>query len=148
MFVLFLAVISLGVFSAKPKSISAPLTFNKPKVNIDTKIFDSVQFKSLQPFTQMQTQYSYEATTKAGKTKTGFVTAGSIDEAKAILTNMGLSPTQLKETEIGREDPFSPYYQATVDTSITTVNNVVTQNTPTTGTTTTKTSTSTKTTNK
>ena len=59
MFLLFLIIISLGVFLSKPSEVSSVLVFNKPKVNIDMSIFDSDQFKNLQPFTEMETQYSY-----------------------------------------------------------------------------------------
>jgi predicted tellurium resistance membrane protein TerC len=111
MFLLFLLVISLGVFLSKPKEVSPVLVFNKPKVNIDMSIFDSDQFKGLQLFTEMKTQYSYKALTKNNKTETGFISAASIDEAKTLLENMGLRVSEVKEIEIGRNNPFAPYYQ-------------------------------------
>jgi len=110
-FLLLLVVMSLGVFSSGPKEVLPVLVFNKPKVNIDMSVFDSDQFKNLQPFVQMQTQYSYKALTKDNKPETGFVSAVSIDQAKTILNNMGLTVSELKEIEIGRNNPFIPYYQ-------------------------------------
>ena len=110
MFLLFLVVISLGVFLSKPKEVSPVMVFNKPKVNIDMKIFDSDQFKNLQPFPEMETQYSYKAFTKDNKPETGFISAVSIDQAKAILKSMGLNVSEVKEAEIGRDNPFAPYY--------------------------------------
>lgn len=109
--VLFLLVVSLVIFLAKPKAVSPELVFNKPKVEINTKIFDSDQFKSFQPFTEMETQYSYKAKTKDDKIQTGFISAVSDDQARLILTSMDLSVLEIKEAEIGRENPFLPYYQ-------------------------------------
>ena len=109
-FLLFLLVIFAGVFFSKPKTVSSTLVFNKPKVTIDMKIFDSDQFKDLQPFTQMQIQYSYRASDKNGKQQNGFITASSLQEARAMLVAMDLSVSELKEAEIGRDNPFTPYY--------------------------------------
>ena len=111
--VLFLIGVFLGVFWAKPKEVSSVLVFNKPKVDIDMKIFDSDQFKNLLAFTEMEIQYSYTATTKDGKQKTGFVPAVSIEKAREILESMGLNVIEIKEVDIGRDNPFEPYYQTT-----------------------------------
>ena len=113
-FLLFLIVISLGVFWAKPSEVSSVLVFNKPKVNIDMAVFDLDEFKNLQPTSQMQTQYSYKALTKDGKPDDGFISATSKDEAMSVLTSKELTVTELKEAEIGRDNPFTPYYQAVV----------------------------------
>ena len=115
---LFLVVISLGVFLAKPGDFSPQLVFNKPKVSIDTSIFDSDQFKNLQPFTDMQKQYSYKATTKDGKPQIGFVSADTIDHARNTLEAQGLTVSELKEVEVGRDNPFTPYYQPVVTPTI------------------------------
>ncbi len=110
-FLLFLIIFSLGVFLSKPKEVSPVLVFNKPKVNIDMSVFDSDQFKNLQIFPEMETQYSYRAIGKDKKIKTGFISAISPDQAKTILESMGLILSELKEVEIGRDNPFIPYYQ-------------------------------------
>jgi len=112
MFLLFLAVISFGVFLSSPKEVSPVLVFNKPKVNIDMSVFDSDQFNNLQPFPEMQTQYSYSATAKDNKLRTGFITAASMDQAKATLESQGLIVSDIKEVAVGRDNPFIPYYQA------------------------------------
>ena len=114
MFLLFLVVISLGVFLSKPKEVLPALVFNKPKVNIDMSIFDLDQFKNLQSFPGMEIQYSYKAFTKKNKIETGFISAVSIDQAKTILEGMGLTVSELKEAEIGRDNPFTPYYQPVI----------------------------------
>jgi len=110
--VLFLAVVFFGVFWSKPQEPSSVLVFNKPKVNIDMKIFDSDQFKNLLAFTEMEIQYSYIATTIDGKEKTGFIPAVSIEKAREVLKSMGLDVSELKEADIGRDNPFEPYYQS------------------------------------
>ena len=111
MLLLFLAVISSGVFLSKPKEVSPVLVFNKPKVNIAMRIFDSDQFKNLQPFTEMKTQYSYKVLTRNNQPSSGFISATSIDQAKTILEDIGLLVTEIKEAEIGRGNPFTPYFQ-------------------------------------
>ena len=83
-FLLFLTAVSLIVFLSKPKEVPPALVFNKPKVNIDMKIFDSEQFKNLQLFPEVKIQYSYKANTKDNKLRTGFIYAASTDKAKII----------------------------------------------------------------
>lgn len=78
------------------------------------KVFDSDQFKNLQPFPEMEIQYSYKAVTKDNKPQAGFISAVSADQAKAILTGMGLTATEIKEAGIGRDNPFAPYSQPVV----------------------------------
>jgi len=112
MFLLFLVVISFGVFLSKPNESSLVLVFNKPKVNIDMSIFNSDQFENLQPFSGIETQYSYVATDKNNNIETGFISAGSIDQARAALEGAGLDVTKLTETETGRSDPFIDYSQS------------------------------------
>ena len=127
MFLLILVSISLGVILSKPKEVSQTVVFNKSKVEVNMGIFDLDQFKNLQPFTKMESQYSYIATTKANIVKSGFITAPSIDKAGEILKGMGLSVSTIKEVEIGRDNPFSPYYQVVavpvLGGTVTTVNN-------------------------
>jgi hypothetical protein len=110
-FLLFLLVVFFGVFLSQPKEVSPALVFNKPKVSIDMSVFDSEQFKSLESFTEMEIQYSYTAITKDKKQESGFISATSEDEARIILTAMGLTVTNIEEAEIGRDNPFSPYYE-------------------------------------
>jgi len=113
MFLLLLIIIFLVVFLYSPKLASPELVFNKPKVNIDIKFFDSEQFKNFdRPFIKIPLQFSYKATTKdrVPKTRTGFVSADSIDLAREAVVAMNLDIVELKEVEIGRDNPFTPYY--------------------------------------
>jgi hypothetical protein len=113
-FLLFLLAISFGVFLSQPSKDQPALVFNKPKVSIDMSVFDSEQFKNLQEFSEMEMQYSYTAITRDNKQETGFISAVSTEEAKTILAGMGLTVTQIKEAEMGRDNPFTPYYQQSI----------------------------------
>lgn len=97
---------------SKPKEAQTSLVFNKPKINVDMKIFDSEQFKSLQPFGEIELQFSYIAAAEKQKPVTGFISAASLEQARLILADMGLKITEIKEVGIGRENPFTPYYQS------------------------------------
>ncbi len=108
---LFVAIIALSVFFAKPKEIAPELIFNKPKVNINLKALDSEQFKELEPFSEMEVQFSYSAVTEKRKNVTGIISAVSEDAAAEILKSMDLTVIEIKEVEIGRENPFTPYYE-------------------------------------
>jgi hypothetical protein len=109
---LFLIIIFFGVFLAKPAEVSPSLVFNKPKVNIDMAVFDSDQFKNLQSFPEMQTQFSYTAVTRDNKTQTGLISAASIEQARTILQGIGLTVSEIKEAQTGRDNPFATYYQS------------------------------------
>jgi len=117
---LFVIVVAFLVFLSKPEEIPAEIVWNKPKINIDIKVFDSEPFKALELFEDMQIQFKYTALNKKNKIMTGFVSATSLEEAKTILEGMGLAVSSLEEAEIGREDPFTPYYSSTNNASKTT----------------------------
>lgn len=107
--VLFLAFVAFGVLLSSPKPDSTTLVFNKPKVSLDMKVFESDKFKNLELFSEMQMQYEYSGASKDKEKVDGFISAASIDEARKILENMDLSNITLKEAKIGRENPFTPY---------------------------------------
>jgi len=110
-FVLFLIIVSSGVFLSEPKDVSSNLVFNKPKVNIDMGVFESDKFKSLEKFNEMENQYSYRASDKKNKQEVGFISAVSADEAKKELESRGLVVIDLRQVELGRTNPFVPYYE-------------------------------------
>lgn len=110
MFLIFLIVVSLGVFVIQPREVSQKIVFNETKVNIDMKVFDSDQFKKLQSFPEMPIQYSYKA--RIGVTsnyQTGFILAANMEEARGNLLIRGLNVVEIKEAEIGRDNPFEQY---------------------------------------
>jgi len=101
-------IIASIIFFSQPKKVAPELVFNKPKVSINFEVLDSEQFKNLQIFSEMQVQYVYKAI-KDGKDKEGYISAASQQEAEAMLTELGYSVTQIKEAEIGRDNPFQAY---------------------------------------
>lgn len=112
-FSVIIIIIFAIVFLAQPKEVAPVLVFNKPKINIDIKIFDTDEFKSLLPFSKMQTEYSYTATDRNKRIQTGFILADSTDAAEEILTSMGLDALTIEKAELGRDNPFSPYDAST-----------------------------------
>ncbi len=114
MFLLFLSIIALSVFLSKPKESVPTIIFNKTKINIKTEVFDSDQFKTLQPFMEMNIFYSYKAITKTKQPRGGFISAVSQNEARTKLEGSGLTVVEIKEAEIGRDNPFTPYYEVLV----------------------------------
>jgi hypothetical protein len=113
-FVLLLIFISLAVFLSKPPEVQPELVFNKPKVTIDFSILDSEKFKNLEPLMEMLSQYRYTATTSKGKPVEGVVSATSVEDAKRIIESRSLLVSNIKEVQIGRDNPFSPYYVSTL----------------------------------
>lgn len=110
LFLLTILIVSLGVFVFEPKGETSSFKINKPKINIDMGVFETEQFHKLKNFTLMENRYSYVVTTKDGKQKEGFITALTIDDAKADLESQGYTVNEIKEAEIGRDNPFTPYY--------------------------------------
>lgn len=110
-FFLALIFIALLVFLSQPQPVAPELVFNKPKININFDVLDSEQFQNLLPYTQMEMQFTYTAAAKDGKIVNGLISAVSVEEARKILEEMDLTVGDIKEVEIGRENPFTPYYQ-------------------------------------
>ena len=110
-FLLLLVIIFFGVFSPAPKTVTQITVLNKPSVAIDMSIFSSNEFKNLQPFGQINSQYSYTAKTKNNQSKSGLITAATIDQARNILSSNGLTILTLQAAQTGRSNPFAPYYQ-------------------------------------
>jgi len=114
---LFLLVIASIVFFSQPKEVSPTLVFNKPKVTIDFNVFDSDEFKNLQPVSEMKIQFVYQAT-KDEKEINGYIAATSRDDAGKILEELGYNVLKIEEAKIGRSNPFEPY-NTTTETSST-----------------------------
>ena len=111
-FLVIMIAISLGVFMSKPKEVSNLANFSKPKVIVNMSIFDSDEFKILKVPEDMNIRYSYKANDQKGKQQIGYVAAVSEAEAKKYLEDKGWKVLELKEIEPGRDNPFTPYYQA------------------------------------
>ena len=115
--VLFLIFISLWVFLSKPTQPKSSSTFNKPKVNVNLAILDLTQFKNLEHFELIPLQFSYIATTSKKVTIKGFISAVSKEEAIKMLQDAKLQVVEVKETVVGRDNPFLPYSATTPATT-------------------------------
>ncbi|HQK63592.1 MAG TPA: hypothetical protein PLF16_00405, partial [Candidatus Staskawiczbacteria bacterium] len=110
-FGLIVVIIAAIVFFSQPGAVAPELVFNKPKVTIDFSVLDSEQFGRLNEFKQMENRYTYEATVLETNEKvTGFTTAASYDDAKKKVEEMGYRVDKLEEVDVGRTNPFEPYY--------------------------------------
>ncbi len=83
---------------------------NTATVKINFEVLDSNQFKNLEPFSGTQTEFSYIATDKDGKKIVGSMVAETKDAVKKILEQMEFKVSSIEEKNIGRLEPFSPYY--------------------------------------
>ena len=90
--------------------IPAEGTFAVPDIKIDYSLLDSDRVKKLEPFVQLQTQFEYVATNESGKEVSGRVLADSTESAQALVESEGLKVSSLKESSVGRSDPFISYY--------------------------------------
>ena len=116
--ILFLVTILFIIFSPgfKNETASIPIqdVLYNPSARINFDIMDSSLVKNLDLFEGMQTEFDYAAQDQNGNNAGGKVLALNQEDAKSILEKMGLKVLTLKESNIGRSDPFVPYYQATV----------------------------------
>jgi hypothetical protein len=110
-FGLIVVIITAIVFFSQPGPVAPELVFNKPKVTIDFSVLNSEQFGRLNKFEKMENRYSYEATKGENNEKiTGFITDLSVTDAKKKLEDMGYRVDKIEEVDVGRKNPFEPYY--------------------------------------
>lgn len=115
--VLILFIIPLIVFSSWFNNINKDIIKEmppKPDIKINFGIIDSDKVKSLEPFLETITEFNYIANDKRGRKVIGKVLAVNQDEAINILQELGLKASSLVESTIGRKEPFTPYYQSTI----------------------------------
>jgi predicted tellurium resistance membrane protein TerC len=105
---LFLIFVALWVFLSKPAEVPQKLVFNKAKVNVDMSIFNSDQFKNLEIFPEIPIRFSYTAIAQEGGATSGYITAASRGDAEKLLEKMGFVSIDVKDIEIGRDNPFAP----------------------------------------
>lgn len=110
-FFLILIIIGLGVFLARPKEVSTEEVFQAPKIEINFDILKSDKVKNLEFLPVLENEYNYKAQTAKGEPKSGRIAAYSQEEAKQILAGLGLSNITLEGIKIGRDNPFTPYYE-------------------------------------
>lgn len=109
-FVVILILISISIILARPKAVPIAETFIAPEIKINFDVLKSPQVMALKLLPDMERQFSYKADLK-GKAKTGKIVSSSIDKAKETLLEQGYTNIIVEEIKIGRENPFTPYYE-------------------------------------
>ncbi len=87
-----------------------PTAYQAPDIQIDFRAVDSNQFKNLEVFSEVQIEFNYIAKDENDKQIIGVIMATNKDNAQIILEQMGLKASSLEEKNLGRNEPFSPYY--------------------------------------
>lgn len=113
-FGVILLIVAALVFFSQPKEVPQEMVFNKPKVTIDFSVLNLEEFTRLVLFREMENRYTYIATVNDQEI-TGFVTGVTIEEARKKLEDLGYTVRELRESEIGRPNPFEPYWLGSVD---------------------------------
>lgn len=116
LFLLVLSIIGTVVFFSKPEPTPVEQAFIKPKIKINFEVLDLKQVKGSLLMGRVQEEFAYSAATEKGEQKTGSIFAATMEEAKNILEGLGLISVTLEEVEIGRENPFTPYYTLSIPT--------------------------------
>mgnify|MGYP001599049646 CR=1 FL=1 len=110
-FVLILLVIALSVFFSKPRAeITGQAALINPKININFKALESDQATYITPMGTIDKIFAYVAADAKGVVKTGVIAFPTEDEARKFLLDKGWNINKLEELEVGRENPFTPYY--------------------------------------
>jgi len=110
-FAIGVIIITLFVFLVRPKPASEEVVFLKPNINIDFSVLDSEELAKLVLLNNIEFKFDYEAEDKDNKKVFGFVYAQSIDLAKQSLEKNGLKIIKLEKEILGRDNPFTSYYQ-------------------------------------
>ena len=111
--ILVLFIISLVTFPPglkyKPSVVS--MEIEKIDVKINFSVIDSELVKKLEPFKDITTDFIYTTQNKDGRQIKGKISAVSKNEAKVFLEGTGLKVLTLESVAIGRDEPFTIYYQ-------------------------------------
>jgi len=111
LFFLLLIMIGLGVFLAKPKKTAPEEVFLAPEIKINFDVLKSDKIKNLEFFPEIEKEFNYKAQTANGESRSGRIAAPSAEKAMQILIALELSGITLEEIKIGRDNPFTPYYE-------------------------------------
>ena len=97
-----------GLLNTAPAAVPQ-VSFNKPDVIINLGVLESEKVKNLQPFTPVQTEFTYTVKTAAGKQVSGNISAASQDDAQSQPQAAGYTVITVSATPVGRSDPFVSY---------------------------------------
>jgi len=106
-FVFVLALFSLLIFFRPPKPEKVEEVFTPEEIEIDFETLKSEKVSNLDLFeVKVKKVFDYRAETEDGRTREGRVMASSKEEAEKILKDFELVEIELKEREVGRDNPF------------------------------------------
>ncbi|MDO8530203.1 MAG: hypothetical protein Q7S10_02245 [bacterium] len=113
--ILFLFIISLMIFPPQFKNKLLNISSQEgavviPTVKIDFTTINSERVQGLEPFELVETEFDYIGEDQAGQKISGKISAQSLQLAKEALEATGLKVLSLTEANIGRNEPFIPYY--------------------------------------
>lgn len=80
------------------------------QLSINFNVVDSERVKNLELFDEIPNAFDFTAQESNGREITGQISAVNTEEARAVLEDTGLSVLEIKESGIGRNQPFTPYY--------------------------------------
>lgn len=108
--VIFLLLVTLAVFLARPRAVSKIELYQTPNITIDFSVFDQEQLKSSDILGKIPLEFTYVAKTKLGFQTKGTVIAPTEEEALKMLAEKEISDITLSGPLVGRENPFVSYY--------------------------------------
>ncbi len=109
LFVLIILVIGVGVLFAKPVDVPKEQVFINPKVKVDLAILGATQVRGINIMDRLEKVFTYEALEK-GVPRNGTILAIDQEDAEKKLKGRGYSIVKIEEAQVGRENPFTPYY--------------------------------------
>lgn len=117
LFLLFLLAVGLFVFLSPPKTYEPESVFIKPDIKVNFEILDSIEVRDRAIMGRIGREFYYVMKTLDGEEITGNIFAESFEKAEEVLKESGLILVSLEEAEVGRENPFAPYYTVIIPPS-------------------------------
>lgn len=106
--IFFLVVLMIWLVN-KNKNIAQDGFSGPPNITINFNVIDSDQVKNLEPFTSLETEFTYLVQDQTGKQVQGNISAPSKEAAQKLLEDSGMKIISIKETIIGNNQPFASY---------------------------------------
>ena len=102
-------IIFLPDFLGKPGTISNPPLSGSQNITLNLGIIDLPQVKNLEPFSGLETKFTYTVLDKDGKQIIGTIVAPSKERAQSILEGAGFKVVSFSVMNVGRSEPFASY---------------------------------------
>lgn len=102
-------VIAIIILLSRPAPIAQEKVFKKPPIKINFALLDSDKLKNLQPFPQIEAEFTYTAKDAEDRDVAGKITAASEDDARKAIEAMNLKILTINGPLLGQDNPFTPY---------------------------------------